>query len=154
MAHSNFNQEYEPHELCKIFPVMQAEQFSALIESIRDNGLLSPIMLHEGKILDGRHRYKACINLSIEPSFEEYEGDDALGYVIALNLSRRHLNESQRAMIAARLANMKLGDNQHKVGGQICPPSTMVSNDDAAKKLSIGARSVKSAKKVLKEGTL
>ena len=146
--------DYDLHDLCKLFPPMPEDQFNSLIDSIRDHGLLTPIMLHEGKILDGRHRYKACINLGIEPSFEEYEGDDALGYVIALNLSRRHLDESQRAMIAARLVNMKLGDNQHKVGGQICPPSTMVSNDDAAKKLSIGARSVKSAKKVLKEGTV
>ena len=50
-------QDYDIHELCKLFPVMSGEQFDALIEDIRDNGLQSPIILFEGKILDGRHRY-------------------------------------------------------------------------------------------------
>jgi len=143
--------DYDLHDLCKLFPPMPEDQFNSLIDSIRDHGLLTPIMLHEGKILDGRHRYKACINLGIEPSFEEYEGEDALGYVIALNLSRRHLDESQRAMIGARIANMKLGDNQHKEGGPIEPPS--LSNKDAAKRMSVGRESVKRAKKVLEHGT-
>lgn len=143
--------DYDLHDLCKLFPPMPEDQFNSLIDSIRDHGLLTPIMLHEGKILDGRHRYKACINLGIEPSFEDYEGDDALGYVIALNLSRRHLDESQRAMIGARIANIKLGDNQYKEGGPIGLPT--VSNDEAAKRMSVGSMSVKRARKVLEKGT-
>ena len=149
MAHSNFNQEYEPHELCKIFPVMQAEQFSALIESIRHNGLLSPIMLHEGKILDGRHRLRACINLGIEPSFEEFEGEDALGYVIALNLSRRHLDESQRAMIGGKLAALRGTGRPKKESPQI----SGLTAKEAAARMNVGTRLVESAKKVLKEGS-
>jgi N6-adenosine-specific RNA methylase IME4/ParB-like chromosome segregation protein Spo0J len=143
--------DYDLHDLCKLFPPMPEDQFNSLIDSIRDHGLLTPIMLHDGKILDGRHRYKACINLGIEPSFEEYEGDDALGYVIALNLSRRHLDESQRAMIGARIANLKVGDNQYKEGGKIFLP-TSVSNLEAAKRMSVSDMAVKQAKKVLKQG--
>jgi N6-adenosine-specific RNA methylase IME4/ParB-like chromosome segregation protein Spo0J len=143
--------DYDLHDLCKLFPPMPEDQFNSLIDSIRDHGLLTPIMLHEGKILDGRHRYKACISLGIEPSFEEYEGDDALGYVIALNLSRRHLDESQRAMIGARIANLKVGDNQYKEGGKIFLP-TSVSNLEAAKRMSVSDMAVKQAKKVLKQG--
>ena len=143
--------DYDLHDLCKLFPPMPEDQFNSLIDSIRDHGLLTPIMLHEGKILDGRHRYKACINLGIEPSFEEYEGEDALGYVIALNLSRRHLDESQRAMIGARIANLKVGDNQYKEGGKIFLP-TSVSNLEAAKRMSVSDMAVKQAKKVLKQG--
>jgi len=143
--------DYDLHDLCKLFPPMPEDQFNSLIDSIRDHGLLTPIMLHEGKILDGRHRYKACINLGIEPSFEEYEGDDALGYVIALNLSRRHLDESQRAIIGARIANLKVGDNQYKEGGKIFLP-TSVSNLEAAKRMSVSDMAVKQAKKVLKQG--
>jgi N6-adenosine-specific RNA methylase IME4 len=145
-------QDLDIHDLCKLFPPMPEDQFGALIDSIRDHGQLTPIVLHEGKILDGRHRYKACINLGIEPLFETYEGEDALGYVIALNLSRRHLDESQRSMIAGRIANWKVGDNQFKVGGPIGPAS-LVSNMDAAKRMSVGERSVKRAKKVLEHGT-
>ena len=142
--------DYDLHDLCKLFPPMPEDQFNSLIDSIRDHGLLTPIMLHEGKILDGRHRYKACINLGIEPSFEEYEGEDALGYVIALNLSRRHLNEQQRAMIAGRLANLR--PRERKSVGPVGPIGK-VTVQEAADKMNVGARSVKRANVVLGKGT-
>jgi N6-adenosine-specific RNA methylase IME4/ParB-like chromosome segregation protein Spo0J len=141
--------DYDLHDLCKLFPPMPEDQFNSLIDSIRDHGLLTPIMLHEGKILDGRHRYKACINLGIEPSFEEYEGEDALGYVIALNLSRRHLDESQRAMIGARIANLTEAGRPPKEIAHI----SAITGSDAAKMMSVGRRNVVHAKKVLREGT-
>jgi len=141
--------DYDLHDLCKLFPPMPEDQFNSLIDSIRDHGLLTPIMLPEGKILDGRHRYKACINLGIEPSFEEYEGEDALGYVIALNLSRRHLDESQRAMIGARIANLTGAGRPPKEIAHI----SAITGSDAAKMMSVGRRNVVHAKKVLREGT-
>jgi len=59
-------------------------------------------------------------------------------------MKRRHLNESQRAMVAGNIANMKSGDNQHsKQGGQIC----LTSNAEAAAMMNVSERSVKSAKK-------
>lgn len=146
---TNETTDFEIHDLCKLFPPMPEDQFNSLIDSIRDHGLLTPIMLHEGKILDGRHRYKACINLGIEPSFEEYEGEDALGYVIALNLSRRHLDESQRAMIGARIANLTGAGRPSKEIAHI----SAITGSDAAKMMSVGRRNVVHAKKVLREGT-
>jgi hypothetical protein len=50
----------------------------------------------------------------IEPAFRPYEGQDPLGYVLAANLARRHLDESQRAMIAASLAKLKQGRQNGK----------------------------------------
>ena len=41
--------------------------------------------------------------------YEEYTGEDALQYVISKNLHRRHLNETQRAGVASRMANMEHG---------------------------------------------
>jgi N6-adenosine-specific RNA methylase IME4/ParB-like chromosome segregation protein Spo0J len=146
---TNETADLEIHDLCKLFPPMAEDQFLSLLDSIRDHGLLTPIMLYEGKILDGRHRHRACINLGIEPSFEEYEGEDALGYVLALNLSRRHLDESQRAMIGARIANLTGAGRPPKEIAHI----SAITGSDAAKMMSVGRRNVVHAKKVLREGT-
>lgn len=140
-------QDLDVHELCKLFPVMGGDQFNALVEDIRTNGLLSPVVLYEGKILDGRHRYKACVNLGIEPDTEEYEGEDPLAFVISHNLSRRHLDESQRALIAGKISNMRTGRPTKSASIEA------ISKTDAAKKLNVGKASVERAKKVLDKGT-
>lgn len=148
---TNYPQEYELHDLCKLFPPMPEDQFTALMQDISANGLRQPIVIHEGKILDGRHRYKACLNLNLEPISVIYDGNDPLGFVISHNLARRHLDESQRAMISGRLANMKSGDNQYDKVGSI--GSTSVTKADAAKMLNVGTKSVTRARKVLGKGT-
>jgi len=140
---------YEYHELANLFPLMDESQYSDLVADIKENGLVESIVLHEGKILDGRNRYNACNDAGAEPSFVEYEGEDALSYVISLNLNRRHLNESQRAMIGARLANMKHGGDRKN---QDANWQFETSTKDAAQKLNVGERNIQRAKKVQKEG--
>lgn len=138
---------YEYHELANLFPLMDESQYSDLVADIKENGLVESIVLHEDKILDGRNRYNACNDAGVEPNFVEYQGEDALSYVISLNLNRRHLNESQRAMIGARLANMKVGKKS-----LYRENSTDITNNDAAQKLNVSDYSIKKAKKVQKEG--
>jgi hypothetical protein len=60
-------------------------------------------VLYQGQVLDGRHRYRACLELGIEPRSREYSGTDPLGLVVAVNLQRRHLTKSQRAVVALAL---------------------------------------------------
>jgi hypothetical protein len=86
------NSKYEPHELASIFPEMGEEEYQALESDIATNGQLEPITLYEDRILDGRHRYRACQELGIEPTLREYEGTNPEGYVLSLNLHRRHLS--------------------------------------------------------------
>jgi len=140
---------YEYHELANLFPLMDESQYSDLVADIKENGLVESIVLHEGKILDGRNRYNACNDADVEPNFVEYEGEDALSYVISLNLNRRHLNESQRAMIGARLANMRHGGDRKN---QNANWQFETSTKDAAEKLNVGERNIQRAKKVQKEG--
>ena len=92
--------DYEVHQFANLFPMSNAEDFDGLKEDIKKNGLLEPIWLFGGKVLDGRNRLKACQETQVKPVFRDYEGDAPLDFVISLNLKRRHLNASQRAAVA------------------------------------------------------
>ena len=88
------------HRYADIFPMMNEDDFNRLMEDVRENGLQEPIWLYEGKILDGRNRYKACQTLGIVPELRSYQGSEPLKFVMSLNLARRHLNSSQCAFVA------------------------------------------------------
>ncbi len=94
---------YEIHPLADLIPKMTDDEFAKLQEDIREHGLIEPIVLYENKVLDGRHRYQACQQAGVVPRFEPYTGDDPVSFVVAKNLHRRHLNASQRAMLAVDL---------------------------------------------------
>lgn len=76
--------------------------FEELCNDIATNGLIEPIWMHEGLIIDGRNRYMACRKTGVEPRFREWEGQggDVISFVISLNLKRSHLTSGQKAMIA------------------------------------------------------
>jgi N6-adenosine-specific RNA methylase IME4 len=131
------------HSLAGIFPLLEGEAFAELVADIGAHGLVESIVLYEGKILDGRNRYRACQEAGVAPRFETYAGSDPLGYVVSLNLRRRHLTESQRAMVAARIATLPHGANQHSEGPSI---------EGASRLLNVGHASVERAKLVQREG--
>ena len=134
------------HPVSEIFPSMPPAEFDALVADITANGLREPIHIMGDSVIDGRHRYRACLQAGVEPQFVVVpDGTDLNGLVISLNLRRRHLDESQRAMVAARLANLPLGSNQH---AQICAPS----QDSAAEMLNVSRRTVQHARAVLEHG--
>jgi len=101
----------EYHWAANLFPLLEGTAFDELCADIVANGLHEPIVTDRktGHILDGRNRHRACRREGIMPVFEWYDGDDPLGYVISLNLHRRHLDESQRAMVFARIAQLPKG---------------------------------------------
>jgi ParB-like chromosome segregation protein Spo0J len=140
----------EFHELANIFPLIEGRDFDDLVESIRANGQRegSPIILFEGKILDGRNRYRACKAAGVTPQGEDFEGtyEDARQFVIDMNLRRRHLDTGQRAMAAAKLAT--LGDGQRQVGKFANVPTQA----EAAERLNVSERSVRDAVKVRDHG--
>lgn len=139
---------YEIHPIANIFPAMSDSEFQALRDDIEQYGQREPIWLYEGKVIDGRHRLRACEELGRAPRTEVYDGFDATAFVVSLNLHRRHLSESQRGMVAAKLAN--LGDGQRADhAAQICAP---VTQDRAAEMLNVSRRTVQAAAKVKDEG--
>jgi ParB-like chromosome segregation protein Spo0J len=95
-------------------PAMKDKEYKELVEDIRINKLQNWIVLYRvagrdgcnsdtHQILDGCHRYRACLEAEVEPRFVEFLGDDPAAYVIAQNLRRRHLTASQKAMAASKL---------------------------------------------------
>jgi hypothetical protein len=106
----------EFHEYANIFPELSDDRLAELAEDIREHGLLDKIDLYDGKILDGRGRYRACRMAGVDPQYEDFKGADPLAYVASRNRHRRDLDPSQRAMVAAKIANFKVGANQHSEG--------------------------------------
>ena len=93
--------QYEFHEACLCLPDQSKEEYEELCESIKQGFREhEPILLFEGKILDGRHRYKAAIANNITPIFKQYEGDDPFDYVKKTDFARRHyVSQEQKALI-------------------------------------------------------
>src|SRR5215472_6807367 len=95
----------EFHPLSDLFPLLEGVEFNALVAYIKANGLHYPIFLYEGKILDGRNRYRACLEAGLEPATrncDHHVGDPA-AFVISRNIRRRHLNAKQRRELIAKL---------------------------------------------------
>lgn len=96
----------EAHPLALKFPQMNHKDFDALVADIKANGQREPILIFEGRILDGRHRARACAQLGIAPITKEFDGDEAAAALLAdsLNVHRRHLTRDQRReLIVAEL---------------------------------------------------
>ena len=96
------------HPLCELLPVMKPADFQKLKNSIAREGQLVPITLYEGRILDGRHRERACLEIGLIPKYEEYTGHDPVGFVCAANFDRRnHQGPGQRAAFFVLAANWR-----------------------------------------------
>ena len=105
------------HELAGFYPMHSKALFLELVEGMRRHGYRSefPIVIYEGKILDGRNRYKAAIEAGVEPVIVEFSGDDPLEFVVHANSNRRDLGVGQRAAIGIKIQkywNEKGKENQ------------------------------------------
>lgn len=91
-----------PHPLCLLLPALTAAEYDALLASVRAQGLLRPITLYEGMILDGRHRYRACLEAQVTPTYETYTGANPAEHILGLH-THRALSVAQRALLADAL---------------------------------------------------
>ena len=151
------------HPAAELFPMLSDSALDKLAEDIRANGLQTPISVvldqdGEWRILDGRNRYEACRRVGVEPKTCEWEGGDPIAFVMSMNLQRRHLSESQRAMVAVEVERLyakeaKARQRSTLRRGRETPvpadlPGRGEARAQAAAALNVSPRLVQDAKKV------
>jgi len=89
--------EKESHPAAKLFPLMDGQDLADFVEDVKKNGLLNPIVLHEGMILDGRNRQLACTMEGVAPRYVEWnhDGISPTEWVLSINLQRRQLTTTR-----------------------------------------------------------
>jgi hypothetical protein len=133
--------ELQFHPLADLFPLMEGEDFDALVADIAANGLREKIDLYQGKIVEGRNRYLALQRLGIEPSADqkqyfrkaiyahtvggeiaphEQSNDDRVrAYVISKNIHRRHLTAEQKRDLIAKVIAAKPEASDRQIAKQV-----------------------------------
>ena len=134
------------HPAADLFPLLPEDQLRELARDIERNGLRHPICLWNGMIVDGRTRARAIAKTNRVPEYQEmdFKNDaECVRYIISTNIHRRHLTESQRAMIASELAKLGRGGD-HTSNAQI----KALTQDEAAEQMQVSRSSVQAARKV------
>src|SRR5690348_4349952 len=133
------------HPAATMFPMMHGPELGLLVQDIEENGLREAIVLHEGLILDGRNRMRACELAQVPPRFVEWDGvGSPIAFVLSRNLHRRHLNESQRSIIAARAKVMfeneaQERDESNRFARRTEDPATEGKDDEKHRGIPVGA---------------
>lgn len=146
------------HPVSNLFPLMQGAEFEALVEDIRQNGQRELICIHpqDDRIIDGRNRYRACIDACVETKYYEWDGKGSLvEYVVSLNLARRHLTPSQRAVLAVDMLPMleKEAKERQRLGKSTLtdPEEAGQARDKSAASFNVANSYVSDAKNIKKQ---
>jgi len=120
------------HEVANIFPMMTAEEFDELKRDIQANGQMMPIWILDDKIIDGRNRYQACVDLGIEPLYQVVSGHPdmvaLLTFVISANEKRRHLTSGQKAFVALEVERILAAEAKKRQGARTDLEQTLVNS--------------------------
>lgn len=153
----------EIHPYANLLPMLSQSGLQSMAEDIKARGQVLPIILdqHE-RLIDGRNRLAACDLAGVEPKFEtrEYANERAiLDAVWSLNKERRHLNETQLALLAEEVANLKRGSNRYdaknvdRPAGLSTSDEPVVTQEEAAKMFDASPRTIRRVRKTKKTAT-
>ena len=149
----------EVHPVADLFPMLADDELQLLADDIAERGLVQPIVLDSaGRVLDGRNRLAACAKAGVEPTFTTYEGDDPDGYSLAVNIARRHMTASQRAITIARAVRVagisqREGSERFKLNqGRIGQATTILDHaPDLADAVASGAKPLDEAYRIARD---
>ena len=177
MTSKHFIADWLVHPVADLFPMMFGAEWDAFVDDVKANGIINHLIYWVDSdgvmwLLDGRNRAKAAEALKLKMPSKEWKGDDPASWIISQNLHRRHLTESQRAMVSTKLmahldAQAKErqraagGDKksaEYKANGSVVADlpqpihEALRARDDAAKMLNVSPRLVSEAKRVAEKG--
>ena len=154
------------HPYAAVLRPYRRMEYAELVASVRAHGLQDPtVLLFEGQVLDGWHRYRAASETGQPYVTETYAGPDPVGVVMRANAVRRHLTPQERAeaFVEARAAleaagatrrqdgrpsdkkakqSRKPPKNQHDKTGPHGPVSDTPSNTESARQIGVGRKTV------------
>ena len=147
------------HPAAQLFPMMTDGEIETLARDILNHGQHHPILVVDGGgewlILDGRNRFEACRRVGVHPKTTVWTGDDPIAAVWSLNGERRHLTESQRAMIGEGFATLKHGGDRKSdsIKAQACALiSDAASQIESARLVGVSRRLLQGARRVREKG--
>ncbi len=154
---------YKIHAAAALLPLMADPELAELTADIKKNGQRLPITRNwDGVILDGRNRIIACRRAGVEPKYVTFEeGSEAeVGYIISVNIPRRHLTVKQRCKLAVRFIPLFEAEaKKRQKGGQggvllsaNLREASGKATEKAAAMFKVSPRSVESALKVERDG--
>jgi hypothetical protein len=143
------SRKFDQHPLSAAFPPMSKEDLKALREDIKINRQIEPIVIFEGKVLDGWNRYCCTQTLGVEVAFVEFptENADAARYVWSKNGMRRQMSPSQRAATIVRLTSLGWAGQ-----GRPSKKVKVTTSEDMAKEAHVGKRTIERARIAEKAG--
>ena len=149
------NPEYE-----EMVPPLTEEEYDRLKNSIKEVGLYERIKINQDNvILDGHHRFKACLETGVMPKFEPKHFASKLDeeiYVIEANVIRRQLTTYQKTVLGTKLEPLisKKAEENMLRGKTLAKNLAKVRTDEVvAKKIGMNRETYRQGKTILKEGT-
>ena len=114
--------ELTRHNLSNPFGEADTKDFDELVQSMLDRGYdpSHPIVMYEGAILDGWHRYLSAKKANVTPTFKDFTGtrEEAQAFVWSENMARRQMTKRQK-MAALILVNSWRGPHEQLSDAEI-----------------------------------
>jgi len=106
------------HPAANLFPLMSEAELKELAADIKKRGLITAITRDkDGLGLDGRNRLGACLIAGVEPRFDQYNGNDPVGFIVASNIHRRHLTATQKRELVGKLLKLNPEKSDRQIAG-------------------------------------
>lgn len=137
---------YERHPLSAAWPDMAREEFDLLCGSIAAHGQRDPIVMYQGKVLDGWHRYQACESVGRDVLTTEFSGNEEEAEALVIDKhTRRNLQPGQRAAAVMTMYAWRTGTGSYRQENQSGNVAAL-KDAELAKVANVSERTIRNVK--------